>query len=58
MTNAGWPGSVLKDMTALAEKHGAKGKNGHEFRFNSNEKQYDQMETPDEELTEWIDSLK
>lgn len=58
MTNAGWPGSVLKDMTVLAEKHGAKVENGHEFRFNSNEKQYDQMETPEEELTEWIDSLK
>ncbi len=57
-TNAGWPGSVLKDMTTLAEKHGAKVEDGHGFRFSSNEKQYDRMETPEKELTEWIDSLK
>lgn len=58
MTNAGWPGSAIKDMTALAKKQGAKVENGHEFRFSSNEKHYDRMETSEKELDEWIDSLK
>lgn len=58
MTNAGWPGSVIKDMTALAKKQGAKVENGHEFRFSSNDKHYDMMETSEKELDEWIESLK
>lgn len=58
MTNAGWPGSVIKDMTALAKKQGAKVENGHEFRFSSNDKHYDKMETSEKELDEWIESLK
>lgn len=58
MTNAGWPGSVIKDMTALVKKQGAKVENGHEFMFSSNEKHYDRMETSEKELDEWIDSLK
>lgn len=58
MTNAGWPGSVIEDMTALAKKKGAKVENAHEFRFSSNEKHYDRMETSEKELDEWIESLK
>ncbi len=58
MTNAGWPGSVIKDMTAVAEKNGARVEHAHEFRFSSDEKHYDWMETPEEELNRWIESLK
>lgn len=58
MTNAGWPGSVIKDMTALAEKNGAKVENAHEFKFSSNEKHFDRMVTSEKELSQWLDSLK
>lgn len=58
MTNAGWPGSVIEDMTAIAEKKGAKVENGHEFRFSADERHYDHMETSEKELNDWIDSLK
>lgn len=58
MTNAGWPGSVIKDMTELARKNGAVVENAHEFKFSSDEKHYDRMETPETELTQWINLLK
>lgn len=58
MTNAGWPGSVIKDMTAIAKKNGAKVENAHEFKFSSNEAHYEQMITPEEELNRWIESLR
>lgn len=58
MTNSGWPGTVIKDMTTVAEGNGAKVENSHEFRFSSNAEHYDQMVTSQEELTEWIESLK
>ena len=58
MTNAGWPGTVIKDMNDLAKKKGAKVGNGHEFRFSSDEKHFDRMETPEKELDTWIESLK
>lgn len=58
MTNAGWPGTVIEDMTALAEKKGAKVENAHEFLFSSDEKHFDRMMTPEKELDEWIDSLR
>ena len=58
MTNAGWPGSVIKDMTELARKNGAKVENAHEFKFSSDERHYDRMETPETELTQWINLLK
>lgn len=58
MTNAGWPGSVIKDMTELARKNGAKVENAHEFKFCSDERHYDRMETPETELTQWINLLK
>lgn len=32
MTNAGWPGHVIKDMTQAAEKSGAVVEHAHEFR--------------------------
>lgn len=58
MTNAGWPGTVIEDMTTIAEKQGAKVENGHEFRFSSDERHYDRMETSEKELNDWINSLK
>lgn len=58
MTNAGWPGTVIKDMTAEAKRHGATVSNAHEFRFSSNSVHYDKMETPESELTQWINQLK
>ncbi len=58
MTNAGWPGTVIKDMTALAKQKGATVEHAHEFRFSSDERHFDRIETPEKELEQWIDSLK
>ena len=59
MTNAGWPGTVIKDMTAIAEKNGAKVENAKEFKFNtSDDGSQHGMATPEAELTDWINSLK
>lgn len=58
MTNAGWPGSVIKDMTAVAEKNGAKVEHAHEFKFSSDERHFDKMLTSEKELEEWINLLK
>lgn len=59
MTNAGWPGTVLKDMTRIAEKNGARVENGHEFRFNTHsDGTTTGMSTTEKELDAWIDSLK
>lgn len=58
MTNAGWPGTVIKDMTAVAEKSGATVTNAREFRFSSENNKQNQMNTSEEELVKWIDSLK
>lgn len=58
MTNAGWPGSVLKDMTAVVTKNGAKVEGGHEFRFSSAPKHFDHMMTAENELEKWISTLK
>ena len=58
MTNAGWPGSVIEDMTKLAERKGATVQHAHAFRFSSNEKHFDQMETSEKELEQWINSLR
>ena len=57
MTNAGWPGSVIKDMTELARKNGAVVENAHEFKFSSDKRHYDRMVTPESELTQWINLL-
>lgn len=58
MTNAGWPGSVIKDMSAVAEKNGAKVTNAREFKFSSENNKQDKMDTPEEEFTKWVNSLK
>lgn len=58
MTNAGWPGSVIDDMTALAQERGATVECAHEFRFSSDESHFDRMVTPESELDAWIESLK
>lgn len=57
-TNAGWPGTAIKDMTAVAERNGANVADGHEFKFSSDEKSFDKMVTSEEELNEWIEGLK
>lgn len=58
MTNAGWPGTVIKDMTALAQKKGATVEHAKEFRFSSDSSHFDRMETSEKELEKWIDGLK
>lgn len=58
MTNAGWPGTVIKDMTAVAKKQGAQVEHAHEFKFSSNPDHFNRMETPAKELEQWIDSLR
>ncbi len=51
MTNAGWKGSVIKDMTELCKN--AKVENAKETKFNE-----DILVTPEEKLEKWIESLK
>lgn len=58
VTSAGWPGMVIEDMSDLAKEKGAKVEKGHKFRFSSDERHYDRMETPEKELDAWIESLK
>lgn len=58
MTNAGWSGTVIQDMTAVAGKSGATVTHAREFRFSSTENKQNQMDTSEEELVKWIDSLK
>lgn len=53
MTNAGWPGTVIKDMTEIAQKNGAKVSHAKEFNFNMNK-----MSTNEIEFTEWINKIK
>ncbi|MGI6222871.1 MAG: flavodoxin family protein [Prevotella sp.] len=58
MTNAGWPGTVIEDMSRLARKNGAKVEHAHEFKFNTqSDGTTNGMSTPQEELQLWIDSL-
>lgn len=59
MTNAGWPGTVIKDMTRVAEKNGAKVENAHEFKFNTQDNGTTTgMATSEKELDNWANSLK
>ncbi len=59
MTNAGWPGTVIKDMTRVARQNGATVENAHEFKFNThNDGTTTGMATPEAELNKWIESLK
>lgn len=59
MTNAGWPGTVIKDMTRVAEKNGAKVEDAHEFKFNTHsDGTTTGMATSEKELDNWVNSLK
>lgn len=58
MTNAGWPGTVIKDMSAAAEKNGGRVTNAREFKFSSETGKQNQMDSTEEELVKWIESLK
>lgn len=59
MTNVGWPGTVIKDMTRVAEKNGAKVEHAHEFKFNTHDDGTTTgMATSEEELDKWVESLK
>ncbi len=58
MTDAGWPGSVLANITEIARRKGATVQNAHEFRFSADARHYDRMTTPESELNQWIGSLK
>lgn len=58
MTNAGWPGTVIKDMTRVAEKNGAKVEDAHEFKFNTHDDGTTTgMATSEKELDNWAISL-
>ncbi|MGI6224096.1 MAG: flavodoxin family protein [Prevotella sp.] len=58
MTNAGWPGNVIRSMTQAAQSSGASVVNSHEFRFSAASGKRDEMKTSQRELDLWIDSLK
>lgn len=58
MTNAGWPGHVIKDMTAAASQSGASVEKSHEFCFSASNGHRGEMTTPESELDQWIESLK
>lgn len=59
MTNAGWPGTVIKDMTHVARQNGATIEKAHEFKFNThNDGTTTGMATTEAELNGWINSLK
>lgn len=53
MTNAGWPGTVIKDMMALMK--GATVENAKEITFDSNGG--DTLVTPQAEVEAWIESF-
>jgi flavodoxin len=59
MTNAGWPGTVIEDMTSVARRQGAKVENGREFLFNTKANGYTSgMTTPNHMLDHWINMMK
>lgn len=59
MTNAGWAGTVIKDMTRVAEHNGARVEDAHEFKFNTHgDGTTTGMATPESELDEWVNGLK
>lgn len=58
LTNAGWPGHAIKDMTGAAKKSGAAVEKSHAFRFSASMSERSKMVTPQKELTDWIESLK
>ncbi len=56
MTNGGWKGHVVKDMTKAAESKGAKVQNPMEIQFDSSggAKQI----TSQKDVDEWINGIK
>ena len=54
MTNGGWPGHVIKDMQRTCK--GAKSVCKMQIQFDSSGK--DHMETSNEEVEEWIESVR
>ena len=50
--------SVMKDMTSIAKRQGAKVENAHEFRFSSDEAHFNKMVTSEYELEKWINNLR
>ncbi len=59
MTHAGWPGTVIKDMTRTAEQNGARVENAHEFKFNTHDDGTTTgMATSEKELENWVNTLK
>lgn len=56
MTNAGWPGHVIKDMTKAAQANGAKVVSPLEVKFDSNGGA--KQETSQNEVDKWIQSVK
>lgn len=58
MTNAGWPGTVIDDMTREAEANGAMVEKAHEFRFHTLDNGVTTgMATSQRELDKWVESL-
>lgn len=55
MTNAGWPGHVIKDMTAAAKGSGAKVEHSMEIKFDSTGGA--KQETSQKKVDEWIKSI-
>lgn len=56
MTNAGWPGTVIKDMTTFAKKNHAKIIYPLEIKFESHVHEISKNEQ--EKLNNWIEKLK
>lgn len=56
MTNAGWPGHVIKDMTKAAQANGAKVVAPLEVKFDSNGGSNQQ--TSQNDVEKWIKSIK
>lgn len=55
MTNGGWPGHVVKDMTAALKKNGASVVHPMEIQFDSSGGST--QVTPQSEVDEWIQSI-
>ena len=58
ITNAGWPGHAIEDMTKAAQKGGAEVEKAHAFRFSASMSERDKMITSEKELNAWISSLQ
>ena len=56
MTNAGWPGTVIKDMKAACK--GANIEHAMEIKYSATEGKRNQMDTPESDVAAWIESLK